>query len=98
MSSLNLPAKCNMEKDLSANITCLLNTVGFWGLLGGLVGAMIVHSTFVIAYRLFFSPLAKFPGPKLAAATAWYETFFDLWNNNFPDVLADMHAKYGMFR
>ncbi|MCJ1423294.1 hypothetical protein MMC29_001176 [Sticta canariensis] len=62
---------------------------------GGIVGLIFFNRVLVVIYRLFLSPLAKFPGPKLAAATSWYEAFFDLRSKNFPDVLSDFHDKYG---
>ena len=63
---------------------------------GGIVALIFLYRALVIIYRLVLSPLAKFPGPKLAAATSWYEAFFDLRSKNFPDVLSSLHDRYGM--
>lgn len=48
-------------------------------------------------YRLFFDPLAKFPGPKLAAITRYYEMYYDIVRNGqYGFQIAKMHEKYGM--
>ncbi|CZR56606.1 related to cytochrome P450 CYP3/CYP5/CYP6/CYP9 subfamilies [Phialocephala subalpina] len=47
-------------------------------------------------YRLYFHPLAKFPGPKLAALSSWYEFYYDVYNDGlFFWQLQSMHERYG---
>ncbi len=46
--------------------------------------------------RLYLSPLAKFPGPKLAALTLWYEFYYDvIKRGKYTWVIAKMHENYG---
>ena len=48
-------------------------------------------------YRLYLHPLAKFPGPKLAALTKWYEAYYEIWplNGKFSFHIEDLHKQYG---
>lgn len=49
-------------------------------------------------YRLYLSPLAKFPGPKIAALTGWYERYYDVMlNGEYIFEIERMHQKYGEF-
>ncbi|KAL4922403.1 cytochrome P450 [Aspergillus aurantiobrunneus] len=50
----------------------------------------------LVIYRLWLSPLARFPGPKLAAATLWYETYHDVFRwGQYTFEIAKMHEIYG---
>ncbi|KAI1328428.1 putative cytochrome P450 [Xylariaceae sp. FL0255] len=61
--------------------------------------ALAISYTLLLGlYRIYLHPLAGFPGPKLAAATAWYETYIDIFQrprSTFMDEIARMHRVYG---
>lgn len=61
--------------------------------LAGVVGYVIL----LAIYRLYFHPLAKFPGPKLAAITHLYEFYFNIIKDGmFIWEIQRMHEQYGM--
>ena len=48
-------------------------------------------------YRLYFDPLAKIPGPKLAALTRYYEAYYDVCKGGVYTLkIGELHKKYGM--
>ncbi|KAH6886986.1 cytochrome P450 [Thelonectria olida] len=58
--------------------------------------AVLVYVVGTCVYRLYFSPLAKFPGPKIAALTTWYNGYHDLVRGGqYVWVIEEMHQKYG---
>jgi hypothetical protein len=61
--------------------------------------AAFAYFLFLFAYRIYFHPLADFPGPRLAAGTFWYEFYHDLLGPPFPGQGAAnidrLHDRYG---
>ena len=52
--------------------------------------------TYGIVYRLFLSPVAKIPGPKLAALTSWYEVYYDIIKpGKYVWKIKDLHDQCG---
>ncbi|KAH8128126.1 cytochrome P450 [Trichoderma asperelloides] len=69
-----------------------INLSGIW-----LIAAAIYIVSFII-YRLYFHPLSGIPGPRLAAITSWYETYYDLFktpSGQYWNKLDELHKEYG---
>lgn len=61
----------------------------------GLV-AVASYTLYGLFWRLFLSPIAKIPGPKLAAATFWYEFYYDVVKGGqYVYQIEKMHQQYG---
>lgn len=59
--------------------------------------AFVTYVVLLYTYRLTLHPLARFPGPRIAAVTLWYEFYHDFFGRGgqYIWVILDMHGKYG---
>ena len=58
----------------------------------------VVYLAGLAIYRLYFSPIAKFPGSKLTAVSGWYETYFQFvkrGGGQFTFKIKEWHDEYG---
>jgi hypothetical protein len=59
------------------------------------VAAIAYYGTLAF-YRLFLHPLARFPGPRLAAISRWYEAYYDVvLGGQYTSKIAQLHTIYG---
>ena len=59
--------------------------------------SFMVYCLSLMVYRLFISPLSKFPGPVLAALTIYYEAYFDIVKGGqYTFKIRELHKKYGI--
>jgi hypothetical protein len=61
-----------------------------------LLGAVLVSLAAVAAQRLWLSPIAHVPGPRLAALTQLYELYYDVvLGGQYALRIAELHERYG---
>lgn len=61
-----------------------------------LAAAIVSYLVLVAIYRLYFHPLANFPGSKLVALGRFYEFYYDsLSHGQFYKKIQEMHNIYG---
>lgn len=74
------------------------NFVDSYSIAGLAVICVIVYTLALGIYRLYLSPLAKIPGPRLAALTGWVEAYYELIHGEggqFMFKYREWHSKYG---
>lgn len=72
--------------------------VSVWGVLSSIIFGHIVYAVGLFAYRIFFHPLARIPGPKLAAASYWYEVYYDVFQSGqYYRKIFELHERFGKF-
>ena len=60
------------------------------------ISSIVLYVAALCVYRLYISPIAKFPGPKLGALTLWYEFYFDvIKKGQYTWEIGKMHDHYG---
>lgn len=68
------------------------------GLLALGICGLVIYITVKSIYRLYFHPLSKIPGPKLAAITSGYEFYFNVIKGGmFIWEIERLHEIYGQF-
>ncbi|KAI0118668.1 cytochrome P450 [Nemania sp. FL0031] len=56
----------------------------------------VAYVAITALYRLYLSPLAKIPGPRLAALTEWFECYYDVvLPAQYVFKIKELHAQYG---
>ncbi|KAF2653890.1 cytochrome P450 [Lophiostoma macrostomum CBS 122681] len=57
---------------------------------------IVVYYATLAFYRLFIHPLSRFPGPRSAAVSRWYEGYYDvILGGQYTLKIAELHKVYG---
>ncbi|KAE8445994.1 hypothetical protein EG329_012633 [Mollisiaceae sp. DMI_Dod_QoI] len=71
-------------------MSATISALGFFFLAFG------TYLFYEIVWRLYFSPISRFPGPRIAAITLLYELWYELVKGGqYTFKIAELHEKYG---
>lgn len=60
------------------------------------IASYLAYLVVLALYRLYFSPIAHFPGSKITAVSGWYETYLDVFKGGqFTFQIQKWHEQYG---
>ncbi|KAF7587253.1 hypothetical protein BBP40_007514 [Aspergillus hancockii] len=59
------------------------------------IGIVLAHRFSIIIYRLYFHPLAKFPGPKLLGASTFPHAYYNWTRGTWYRQVLNLHQRYG---
>ena len=63
-----------------------------------LIALYLAYLGSLVVYRLYFHPLAKFPGPKYASISRWHEFYYEVVKKGqFTFKVQEYHKRYGRF-
>lgn len=80
------------------NLYALVSSATLTSLLPAVAVLYICGVASVALYRLYFHPISRFPGPRIAAVTGWYQAYYDIWKGGkMTQNIAVLHKKYGEF-
>lgn len=61
--------------------------------------SLFFYLAYLAIYRLYLSPISKFPGPKLAALSLWYEFYHDvIRGGQYCFKIRELHDQYGTMK
>ncbi|KAI0154668.1 cytochrome P450 [Xylariaceae sp. FL1272] len=67
--------------------------LSLWGVV---LAGLVAYALYGAFWRLYLSPIAHIPGPRLAAMTLLYEMYYDTWlGGKYEFKIIEMHKKYG---
>lgn len=90
--------QCGISSIVMASLSTYLPAISYGTAAPGLMVSLALYAAALVIYRLFFSPLAGFPGPKMAAATGYYESYYDMiLKGQYVFKIKEMHQTYGQF-
>lgn len=84
-------------RDAATSVESLTSLLSGLNSFTALTGCVAVYLLGLSIYRLYLTPSAKFPGPRLAALCYWYEFYYDVWphEGQYTWKIRELHEKYG---
>lgn len=73
-------------------------TYSWASIIATLLLATCIYNIIIIFRRIYFHPLSRFPGPRIAAGTRWYEFYYDFFvgeGGQYFRKIEELHKQYG---